>query len=426
MIYPDFMFRKTKKILLCAFFVALPFQVRLILFSYTKPFNEWTSGFLYLSDLLLVGLLGIWFWECFKEKRIPKFYIHDLFLLGFVALAALSIFEAGALPIAAFRFIKLAEMAVFYIYVRDNLSHFAESAPKFIIASGVIQGVIAIAQYFAQSAIGLGWLGESPIKPGAYGVASFYIGAKVFLRSYGMTPHPNILALWMFIALIAFIYWYLAKKPKLSVSLALAAPMIFGFYFTFSRTTLAIWALSFAVLSIIFIFLKRGLTPDGILRFKKLFLIIVAVSILFAALFFPQVKARINLSSQDEAVTYRIYYNKLAESITKSSPVIGIGIGQFVYKLMKTLPHNSPYVYQPAHNMYLLISSEIGIPGLVLFAAFILFVLIRRLKSGLSKIQNILALTLCLGILIIAFFDHPTWTSQQGSLIFGLALGAMS
>ena len=59
--------------------------------------------------------------------------------------------------------------------------------------------------------------------------------------------------------------------------------------------------------------------------------------------------------------------------MTTSRPLLGSGIGQFVPYFMSKFKYLPATVYQPVHNIYLLIVSETGFIGLGTFLLFLFF-----------------------------------------------------
>src|SRR3989344_5277745 len=51
---------KLERVIFYLLIFAVPVQVRVILFEWTKPFNQWTSAYLYGTDLLLGALFIFW------------------------------------------------------------------------------------------------------------------------------------------------------------------------------------------------------------------------------------------------------------------------------------------------------------------------------------------------------------------------------
>jgi len=476
---------------------AIPFETRVIVARWTQPFNEWTAGFIYGTDILLAAIFIFWLVRNLKaakisnfkpstraqlgagpvphrnevsgagfliSKRIPSpksqlLKSPSLWLLLFFTVSALSIFNSRIIGLSFYQLLKLAEFIGLYFYLRSafgKVFKFREVLVV-IIASGIFQAAIAIAQYFKQGSLGLKLLGESPLSVNATGVAVFIADSGKYLRAYGTTPHPNVLAAWLFLAIFAFynyyFYFYPHTKRELVKSRAAGADsrygvgvylrdkshlgkfflicqpvLLVGLFFTFSRTIIGLWALG-AVIRVLLLFRKSF---RGFLIATKQYAVTIAVitlvtSALFAVFFWPQVKSRALISSEEEAVTQRIFYNKIAGSVTIANPILGVGIGQSVPQLMTKLKHWPANIYQPVHNIYLLIASETGLVGLALFLLFLFFVLYNfGHSSRFQKPYHFSFFILAFSFLLMGLFDHFLWTLQQGSLIFWMTLALIS
>ena len=68
----------------------------------------------------------------------------------------------------------------------------------------------------------------------------------------------------------------------------------------------------------------------------------------------------------------RNFYN--AEAL-KMFSWTGVGIGNFTDKLREIIPTMDEYIYQPVHNIYLLIYTETGLFGLSSFLIFLIFIM---------------------------------------------------
>ena len=107
------------------------------------------------------------------------------------------------------------------------------------------------------------------------------------------------------------------------------------------------------------------------------------------------------------------------ESIDNSLAIIkknifGVGIGNYILELNKINNSQPSYYYQPAHNILLLIISEIGILGLLFFVGILIYIFT---KGGLYNYSFLLA------ILIILLVDHWLWSLHFGVLFSWLILG---
>ena len=439
---------KFEKFLFYFFVFSIPFQTRKILFLSGNRFIEWNSGFLYFTDLLIVGILFL----AILRGGI-KFKKVDIFLGLFFLIAGLSLITSQNIGLSVYQLIKLAEFILLFLYIRANLEFLGiNRILKIFVASGVFQALIAIAQFLKQGSLGLKFIEAGIFVPGASGVATFISNGEKVMQAYGSFSHPNVLA--GFILLTIFCLYELLINPKFKAQISNQIQMtkilkfippfclfvlIFGLFLTFSRTAIFI----FIVISLIMFlwFVLRSPDGSGRRRTVSLFAVFLFSVIISTAILFPYLKARFfEISFEEQAIDLRFFYNKIAISIIKEKPLMGIGIGNFVWysqnypaflkaanKMLNLVGKGEndipKWIYQPVHNIYLLIASEIGIVGLVVF----LIMLIVRMSAGLRIIRIVNPLFfLMIGFLILGLTDHYFWTLQQGGLMFWLGLGLLS
>lgn len=420
-------FSSLESFVILLFVFSIPIQSRLILHSWTTLFNEWASAFLYGTDILLIVLFSLWISRIGIRELCRLFFKEKLFLLFYLS-ATVSVLNSEILAISAFRLIKLFEFLLLYVYFRNNFGKMfnIENLSISLVASGVFQSLVGAAQYFLKSSLGLRFLGEGPLSVNIYNVAVFSVDNTEYLRAYGTTPHPNVLAAFLFISIFAFYYIYTKSKSRFkNYSLVFYVVLLLGFFLTFSRV-----AIFFLLFATIFVFIMNFHRSGGLARsgLKKLLLVTSLFLIIFSIVFWPQVKSRARISSQEEAVTDRIFYNNIAISLAASRPIIGSGIGQFVVDLMSKYKHYPSRVYQPVHNVYLLIWAEVGTLGLVAFFVLIVSVFRKSILSFLSldRTLGLSITTLGLAFLSMALFDHFLLTIQQGNLVFWPLLAMVS
>jgi O-antigen ligase len=403
-----------EKWILYLFIFSIPLQKRLVVFQSDWIFNEWRSFFFYGTDLLLIVLLFFWFLN--REKYPIQIARYDYFLFAFLVAAGISAVNAINVDLSIYQTIKLLEFIFLYFYVKSYvLVRFDKVKLLWVVVVGAIfQSLVGIAQFLKQGSIGLGFIGESYLRPDMQGVAVFLTenGDKI-MRAYGTTPHPNILSAFLMLSIFALYFLYLhgenlKRKTKQRFFLAYAI-IFFAFFLTFSRTTIGVWGLFSAGLGAYYWFNKK-VTVDR-QRIKEIFLTTIIISLVFGINFYSEILSRLTISTSDEAVSMRIYYNKEAISSGSGSLDLnwaGVGIGNFVTWFMKYRPNLPRYVYQPAHNVFLLIYSEMGILGVGLFVAF----LVSLLKKGRSLVL--------IAFILLMLFDHFPWTLQQGRLMMWL------
>jgi len=439
------MLLKIEKILFYLFLILIPFQIR---YFFLWGGNEWNSVFVYLGDVVFGAALVLWivrgglkgiFGGLTSENRRL-----NLLLLIFVVIAFISIFVSSATKISAFRWLKLVEFVVLFVYIRATLiTNFTRMTRilQILIFSGVFQSILAIAQFIKQGSIGIKFIEAGIYNPNSPGVANFVLNGEKILRAYGSFPHPNVLAGFMLLTIFCFYNLFLQReikgKSRGLVIVSCFLVIIFGLFLTFSRTAIMVFLIGSLVMFLIYLFrirnLRRFNLPQEVKPLKikifKLFGLFLVSCILVIIILFPYLKARFfTISLEEQAIDLRFFYNKMALSMIKDKPLLGIGIGNFVnysknYETylraavrmlgLSTVPD---WVFQPVHNIYLLIGSEIGIIGLLAFLGFLGLILLRGLKGN----SCFFFLLSC--FLIIALADHYFWTLQQGGIMFWLAL----
>ena len=459
------MLQKNEKILFFLFLFLIPLQIRKII---SWQGSEWDSMFLYLTDILLVVVLSLGIINTkLKGLRLKK---SDLFLFLFLIVAAVSIFVSGDKATSIFRLVKLLEFVLVYVYIMYRFCPKAPSALgprtniyKILVLGGVFQAILAIAQFYKQSSLGLKFIEAGKYLPGEPGVATFISNGEKIMRPYGSFPHPNILAAFLLLAIFCFYYLWLKGFKKSPVT-SYRSPvtnyllpvtsyflLIFALFLTFSREAI----LPFVFVSFAFFLMRffqlRTLyhSEERLAAGKKLMILalfFVIFSILSAIVVLPYFKTRfMNISVTEEAIDLRFFYNKMAILMIKEKPVLGIGAGNFAdysrnypaFLRAANKSYNSggltgkeipEWLYQPAHNIYLLIASEIGVFGALVFIIFLLVKIFKAIKPIKPKdVSEIIGpmVFLFLGFLALGLSDHFFWTLQSGGIMFWLGLALM-
>lgn len=411
---------KLERVFVLVLFFSIPFQTRIILKSWRIGFNEWNSSFFYWTDLLVLLIITFWFLRILLkiEKPIFDFSNYDWFLVGFLVVLAISIKNSSNQILSLYKLIKIIDFSLLYFYIKSNIDILKNSLTVFLF-SGVFQSIISILQYIKQTDLGLKFLGETFLNPNLFNVAIFLVKGERVMRSYGTTPHPNVLAVILFSSLFVLYFYYFKKSKITNLILFFIYPLlIFGFFFTFSRIIIFIWLIGFVAINLIY---KKFSFDIKNYKIKKLISITLIISAIFSILFFDKILARISISFNEEAVQLRGYYNRV--SFLKK-PLFGVGYGNFVNWMMDLNPNMPSYFYQPVHNIYLLIFSETGIFGLSLFLLFLIFLIKEhfKIKSSDKFSRYYFAINFLL-ILFSGFFDHLLLTLQQGQFIFWIFLG---
>jgi len=335
-------------------------------------------------------------------------------------------------------FLRLNEGLLLFWLTKRLLDQYtvANYAKAILFFGGVIQAVIACGQFFRQKALGLYFLGESHFNSEQYGVAKFLFDHQKFIRAYGTFPHPNILGFFLLLALAAGFNLLKNKQDsfrqlrwpyKLIILLGFIIIEI-GLLLTYSRLIIF---LSFILITLFLYSQKRFLLRFYQTACQKLKIPFFLRSALIIVLFFTAIFTVYNLISprlclhcpSDESLHYRQLYNKYSREIIKGHYFLGIGGGNFLPGLLHYTPQDStlsPWRYQPVHNIYLLITAELGLIGLLLFL-FLLFFSVNPWQLLLSLPKQPLKF-IFIAVIIIGFFDHYFWTTPQGQWLFWLSL----
>lgn len=438
------MFNKIEKYIFYFFLFSIPFQARKILWYSSWRFDEWSSISIYVTDILLVILLGFWAARSLYKIRSLSYKIKksDYFLIAFVIISAVSIKNSDNSIFSLFQWIKLIEFGLFYFYISNYAFTRFGFLNSFLIIfiSGIFQAIIAISQFLKQSSLGLKYLGESVINSELSGIASFYLpnGSKI-IRAYGTFPHPNLLACFLFLSIFSFYLIYFYSKLDLQNEIfkkkwdrffeVFYGIILFAFFSTFSRVIGFIWFVSFCIRAIIirssrYYRLVFG-TKDGRKRIVSILVISFIAILIFSSLFFSEISSRTGIDKNDQAVELRTFYNQ--QAVKADRGIFGVGIGNFVAWLRQKDPFLIQYEYQPAHNIYLLIYAETGILGIASFFLFLFFLIGGFIyKTKLRKSYHLSSFVFLSSLLFIGFFDHFFWTLQQGRLIFWTSLGLLT
>jgi len=268
----------------------------------------------------------------------------------------------------------------------------------FLAIGGVVESLIGFGQFLAQKSLGLQILGESVLSPLNPDLARIFIDADGWgrlLRAYGTFPHPNILAAFLVLSLLALYYFYSGHSDSVRVIRVgiLAATFIvwLGLLLTFSR---AGWLIALIV------------SAMAVYQNKKLLLPVVVSVLALILIFSWAILPRVSFIDQF-ALEQRLGDYQLAWQLIKEKPFFGHG-------LTLAMPE------RPIHNLYLLIATEIGLVGLFGFLGFIIFTLIENWKL---EIENWPAIIMLGALLLFGLADHFLWTLRPGLAMLWLIIG---
>ncbi len=424
--------------------------------------------------------------EILNNSQISNFKIIYLVLL---CLSFLSIIWSSDKVLAAVWNARLLEGGLLWLLIKTIKPKLLGIFWSLTLA-GAIQALWGIVQFFTQSTFANKWLGVAAHSLTQAGTSVILSGGENWLRAYGGQVHPNVLGGLLVVTCLATIWLYFIEKseirnPKSEINpndqkfsnfefrysnlkkiilFSLYIIQLAGLFFTFSRgawlalgVSLIIWwwqsrchpGRGSGIQKQIetqkadsFLFLDSRLPLGHELeaewrgndssRWRNVLIITTSVFIILSAVYYPLVQTRIFGGGrlEQQSVEERVGSVKDSQSILARVWWRGTGMDNYTVELQKIQPNLSPRFYQPVHNMFLLVFTELGIVGLIIFI-WLLWIGIRSLVLRhwifvtFSNTQVTSSYWL-VAIIITAMFDHYWWTIPSMFMLFWLILALVN
>ncbi|MBI3305505.1 O-antigen ligase family protein [Candidatus Parcubacteria bacterium] len=390
---------------------------------------------LIVSAIEVLGLAFVAWWLWARQRLAPANFPIG-WAVVFLAMALASALAGVSRALALASWVELA----IAVGVAAALTQIGASSRRWLtvvawtfVLGGVLQAAVALGQFTLQHDLGLQILGESRIAPDIAGVAKLDTAAGKIVRAYGTFPHPNLLAAYLGVAILAW-WWLWVRRSESPAGLrdaallGVGALLLAGFAVTFSRLSLVALVTGLAMVS-----WRVWVVPGLRRRFGRqarlgaLFVIGCGLGLLF---FLPQWSSRIAIDGGEQAVALRLEYVRSAWHIIADRPFFGVGPGVFVQALPRYAPElTESWQRQPVHNLWLLMLVELGVVG---FVAFIVFIwrLLRPLSIRAESGEHALAKALAVGwlaiLIVFSLGDHFFWTLPQGRILFWVVLAVVA
>ncbi|KKU49119.1 hypothetical protein A3E96_02795 [Candidatus Uhrbacteria bacterium RIFCSPHIGHO2_12_FULL_46_13] len=415
----------------------IPWQAQWIIFEQKvgEGVSEYLRIGLFAVDVLMLAAV-LW---C-----RPSWPLHDdhgrwvsLILLGYLLVVS---FFAGNLLVAFWKIGTVVLIVLFALIVWRNDDH--RLLVSALITSAVLQslfGLWQVLRVYVPASTFLGMSEQTALRLGASVVETT---SGRWLRAYGTFSHPNILGGFLSITLLFIIDRYFAvyenfqrwwdkygaggknlwsdiavKKTALDIALVLASFVVVlaGLVATFSRS---------AMIALLAGFIVYWAMKYHANRIRATVLGVKLAAITFAVLFvwqmfLPelwQVRITSNSRLEQRSVSERVQGYNEAWNIFKAYPLLGTGLQNYTIALAKLNPGELSYIYQPVHNVFLLLFIELGIVG----TAVVLFIFKKRLKQFFHYLFNEappLAIAMLTLFIVIGLLDHYLWSLHGGLLI---------
>lgn len=366
-------------------------------FVYSLPI-DYLSPTLYFWDILVVILNII---ILLRNRYINKLALNLLFFFILSQLMSL-LLNNTSLQVGLVRLEQYLIAGLFGVYIASTSEPVKESVIFWGLTASIIgESFLAIAQFLKGATVGFWLLGERTFSLSTAGIAKFDFYGREFLRPYATFPHPNVLAAFMLVVVIII---NSKKNPWKKIILGSTILACLSVFLTMSRAAIA-----------------AGLILTAIVFFKssKRLIILIAVMVLLPVLY-----TRFSSLLNFDNLTFirREELSVIALKMWSSSPVLGVGLNNFIPYGSDLLLAGPSRFLQPVHNIFLLTLSETGIVGLTGLIILIGYPIILFFKLKSKFFIN--PILLVWGVIIfLGMFDHYFLTLPQGYRLLFLAWG---
>ena len=295
-------------------------------------------------------------------------------------------------------------------------------SPRLILAvlgtTLLINSLIGGAQVAQQGTIGLNAIGElRSMNPQQSGVSVVQSGDVRLLRPYGLLPHPNIFSGALLLGLSAILPMLLTAQRKWRwLALLLFALGLWALWLTFSRGA---WVAAAVMMAVCAMFVLRTtkrrylITP---------IILTVVISLVFIVMYRPFLSARISINDENteqRSIADRVVYTQIAVDAIESAPVQGVGAGNFAWYSAHYLRYRTNFDLQGGnvHQVALMLISELGMVGFVLFGGLFtlaLIVNIRALWQHPEQTWRLASLGATVAFAVVGLVDQYPITLPQG------------
>lgn len=354
-------------------------------------------------------------------------------LVALLVWSALSILWAEDTVLAGYFFVKMLFAAGVFFVARSLRYQFASYGALILFAGAVLESMLGLWQFLLQDTIRSTIFGMSHFEVWRPGVSVLKNESGRWLRAYGSLPHPNILGGFLASTLIFGLFFLSGARTKTQrITIFISTFFVaLGVLVTFSRSAwlgvfLGVIALSFGV----FRWGESAQKKHFALSFLLIMCALLPFLFLFRETIFPRFDSKTieREGSISERIT-SLYDAK--EVLSRGDILMGVGVGNFTNAVHSLHPTRPIWSVQPAHNVFLLVTAEGGVPGVILFLLFLISATGAILSVGKTKNleKRLLSLTFfCAFVALLPsfFLDHFLWTAHFGMLLLFFLLGVVS
>ena len=352
-------------------------------------------------------------------NNYSKLVVSAVFFFAF-----LSYFFSVNEIVTFFWLIQLFKLLIVYLFVINRLVS-EKNLIMLILYCLVFQAFLGFLQFTLQSSVGLSFLGESRIGPDILNVAKIDVGNLKIVRPYGTFTHANVFGGLLSIGFLLTGYLYIQELISKKKSYTLLTIFSIGVLLSFSR---AAFVATFASIMIFLAFRKFKITYSKIRNFTLAFSGIIFLSYLTGVLNLVLIR----LKFADAGIIERVDQIKTSFAMMLAHP-FGVGIGNYTNVASQISPDKlMPWQFEPVHNVFLLIGTELGIMA-VLWAITITIIGLLKLFRLLTVTEGkykcfpiYFSIILITHLIVLANLDHYFYTNHTAGVFVVVTLGIMT
>jgi hypothetical protein len=442
--------------LILALLFLLPWQTRWIFAPATLNGEFWEYGTKSLYGTEILTWLIILFFLLGNLGRIKNFFSQKFFLNHYKLLILYSGLFSGLLitayfgssPMISYYFVYRLLLGLIVCHViapacqyqmgdlHKKISPYCKLLGA-LWAGGVVQGILAIVQFFTQQVFANKWLGMAEQAGSRLGTAVIELSTGRWLRSYGSFGWANSVGIYLAIVWVVGLILYLKinsvfqnyKIQKYAQALISGGQLLIlsGLILSFSRGS---WiAAGGGVIMLLSLYIIQS-HPNTLIskeawykaeirgiKLKDLLWQLFysfGLIIFFLVTLWPLFTTRFTIDNRLEqrSVQERIGQGRQAFQIITSHPLQGVGPGAFTSYRHEQNPELPIWDVQPVHAIYALVVSEVGIVVGIVFLIVFIF-LIKNIWK-----YNRFYLSVIVVVLISGLFDHWLWSLYGGMIVW--------
>ncbi|MCJ7740514.1 O-antigen ligase family protein [Candidatus Microgenomates bacterium] len=366
--------------------------------------SDYLAPTIYLTDIIIFILL------IFSLRLLKlKFTMSLLFVIYYLLFNSLLI--ASNQWIALYKSAKILELILLGLII-NKIKPDILTILKILSLGVFYSSVMALWQFILQHSIGgLFWfLGERTFYATTPGIALFSWFGKLFLRPYATFSHPNVLGGFLAITLPLFLYAVLGLKRKVSKiwllwfkTMILVGNLVL--FISFSRSAWVVCLLGYA-----FVLLVNNKKKISWLNNHKSFLLTLIYSLMIFSIILPLFISRFSFG-QNQSLSERTNLVKTALTMLAQKPIFGWGLNNFIVQAKNySFGLSDLYIFQPVHNLYLLVVTETGLTGFLFFTVLLTTTFFKSMQKNFIVTVSLTA------IILLGCFDHYFFTLQQAQL----------